>query len=192
MEAFFISTVSIAVAEFGDKTQLLTLLFATRFNKPITIILGIFTAILINHIAAAFLGQWFSDFLSVRVLHGLLALSFFMAAFWLLSPKEQNTAQKAPYYQVNVFITTFVSFFLAEMGDKTQIATLLMAAQFKTTWPVILGTTSGVLLVNAPVVFLGKQINQLIPLKTVRFISSSIFLLLGIWELFKLLGKISG
>lgn len=185
MEPFFISTVAIASTEFGDKTQLLALLLATRFKKPVPIILGIFFATLFNHAIAAFCGEWIGQHLNGVMLHALLAIFFILGAIWVLKP-DRIDPTKENHTNKSVFLTTVIAFFLAEMGDKTQIATALMAAQFQTLVPVILGTTLGILLVNVPVVILGDKIMSYIPIKIIRFISAAIFLLLGLQELLKL------
>lgn len=186
MEPFFISTVAIASAEFGDKTQLLALLLATRFKKPVPIIFGIFFATIFNHAIAALCGEWIGHLLNGVILNTLLGIFFILGAIWVLKP-DKISPEKENKKNRSVFLTTAITFFLAEMGDKTQIATALMAAQFQTLVPIILGTTLGILLVNVPVVLLGDKITPYIPIKVVRFISATIFLLLGIHELLKLI-----
>lgn len=188
MDAFVISTLSVASAEMGDKTQLLALLLASRFKKPALIIAGIFFATLLNHTLAALLGDWVGNHLQGKLLHALLALSFLIAALWVLKPDtlDTHTHTKNTHYK-NVFMTTTFAFFMAEMGDKTQIATALMAAQFQTLIPVIIGTTIGMLLANIPVVLLGDKATRWIPINIVRITSASIFFLLGLWEVGKVL-----
>jgi putative Ca2+/H+ antiporter (TMEM165/GDT1 family) len=185
MEAFFISTIAIASAEFGDKTQLLALLFATRFKKPVQLILAIFIAILVNHGIAAFFGEWISAHLQGAKLHALLATFFILAGVWSLKPDTLGTI-KEKKYQTGIFLTAVITFFLAEMGDKTQIATALLAAQFQTLIPVILGSTLGILLVSAPVVFLGDKLTYHLPINYIRIIACAIFLVLGIKEIYQL------
>lgn len=188
MEPFFISTIAIASAEFGDKTQLLALLLATRFKKPVPIIFGIFFATLFNHAIAAFCGEWIGQHLNGVLLQALLGIFFILGAIWVLIP-DKISLEKENNNNKSIFLTTAITFFLAEMGDKTQIATALMAAQFQTLVPIVLGTTLGILLVNVPVVLLGDKITPYLPIRIVRFISAAIFLLLGIHELLKLIMK---
>lgn len=184
MESFFISAASVASAEIGDKTQLLALLLATRFNRPLPIIWGMFLATLLNHTLAAYSGEWIGIHIKGPLLHALLALSFILAALWVLKPDKLSDITTDNTHK-SIFLTAFLAFFMAEMGDKTQIATALMAAQFQTLLPVILGTTAGMLLANIPVVLLGDNATSYIPVNIIRFISAGIFFLLGVWELVK-------
>jgi putative Ca2+/H+ antiporter (TMEM165/GDT1 family) len=167
MEAFLISTGIVALAEMGDKTQLLSLVLAARFRQPWPIALGILAATLANHALAGALGSW------------VLGLSFIAMAGWMLIPDklDQDEGEDAP--RMGVFMTTVVAFFLAEMGDKTQIATVMLAAQYQAWAWVVAGTTLGMMLANAPVVWLGDAITRRVPIALVHKISALIFVVLG-------------
>ena len=164
MEAFFVSTGIVALAEMGDKTQLLALILAARFRRPWPIVLGILTATVANHALAGALGAWVTTFMGPDVLR------------W-----EDEAAADAP--RLGVFGTTVVAFFLAEMGDKTQIATVMLAAQYHAWAWVVAGTTLGMMLANAPVVWLGDKMTKLVPLRVVHVVSALIFLGLGVFAL---------
>lgn len=155
MEAFLISTGLVALAEMGDKTQLLALLLAAKFRKPIPIILAILMATLVNHALAAAIGQWLTALVPAQVLHWILALSFIaMGVMWMLIPDkfDDESGSVNRWQKYGVFATTFILFFLAEMGDKTQIATVALSARFDDFLLVVLGTTAGMMLANAPAV----------------------------------------
>jgi putative Ca2+/H+ antiporter (TMEM165/GDT1 family) len=167
LEAFFVSTGVVALAEIGDKTQLLALLLATRFRAPLPIVLGIFVATLANHAFAGAVGSWIVTLVGPEAMRWILGVSFLAMAAWTLipdSPPDEDGA--APRY--GVFFTTVVAFFLVEMGDKTQIATVALAAQFHALVAVVLGTTLGMLLANVPVVYLGDALIKRVSLKAVR------------------------
>ena len=182
MEAFFISTSIVALAEMGDKTQLLALVLAARFRKPWPIVAGIFVATLLNHALAGAAGAWVTTLLGPQVLRWVLGVSFIAMAVWMLIPdKLDDSTDDTPRW--GVFGTTVVAFFLAEMGDKTQIATIMLAAQYSAWLWVVAGTTLGMMLANAPVVWLGERITRLVPLRTVHLVSAVIFLALGILAL---------
>ena len=182
MEAFFISTSIVALAEMGDKTQLLALVLAARFRKPWPIVAGIFVATLLNHALAGAAGAWVTTLLGPQVLRWVLGVSFIAMAVWMLIPdKLDDSTDDTPRW--GVFGTTVVAFFLAEMGDKTQIATVMLAAQYQTWLWVVVGTTLGMMLANAPVVWLGERITRRVPLRTVHGVSAAIFLVLGILAL---------
>ncbi len=183
MEPFFISTGLVALAEMGDKTQLLALILAARFKKPFTIVLGILIATVANHALAGALGAWISSALSPEVLRWGLGLSFLAMAAWMLIPDKMEDGEDSPAPRWGVLLTTVVVFFLAEMGDKTQIATVMLAARFDSFYSVVAGTTLGMLLANAPVVWLGERITRRVPLKLVHRISAGIFLVLGLLAL---------
>lgn len=192
MEPFLVSTFAVASSEIGDKTQLLALFLASRFNRPIPIILGMLVATLLNHAIAAFFGEWVGANLTGPVLHGILALLFVLAAVWILIPDTLTTSNReGKFYQAGIFTTTLITFFIAEIGDKTQIATALLAAQFHSLFPVILGTTLGMMLANVPIIFLGNRTTQLIPVKVIRFIASGFFLLLGLFECLQLINFVT-
>ena len=166
----------------GDKTQLLALLLAARFRKPWPIVGGILVATLVNHALAGAVGAWVTTVLGPQVLRWVLGVSFIAMALWMLVPdKLDDEVGTAPRW--GVFGTTVVAFFLAEMGDKTQIATVMLAAQYSTWLWVVLGTTLGMMLANAPVVWLGERITRRVPLRTVHAVSAAIFLTLGVLTL---------
>lgn len=178
MEAFFVSTLAVAVAEIGDKTQLLSLLLATRFRKPLPIVLGILVATVANHALAALAGEWVRASLTPEQLRWLLGLGFLAIAAWTVKPdKLEGESIKGTY---GVFMITMIAFFIAEIGDKTQIATVALAAKYGALVPVVLGTTLGMLLVNAPVVYLADRFAPKIPLKLVRIIAATIFAIIGL------------
>ena len=179
MEAFLVSTGIVALAEIGDKTQLLAFILAAKFRKPAPIILGIFAATLANHGFAGALGQWITSLLGPEILRFVLGLSFIGMAIWTLIPDEfdENDAKIARF---GVFGTTFVAFFMAEMGDKTQIATVALAAQFHAFFSVVAGTTLGMMIANVPAVLLGDRIANRMPVKVVHRIAAAVFLILGL------------
>jgi Ca2+/H+ antiporter, TMEM165/GDT1 family len=183
LEAFLISTGIVALAEIGDKTQLLALLLAARFKKPWPIVWGIFVATALNHAMAGALGAWITTLISQQTLRWILGASFIAMAVWMLIPdKLHGGADKAPM-RFGVFGTTLVLFFLAEMGDKTQIATVMLAARFDAYVAVVAGTTLGMMLANAPVVWLGERMTRVVPLRVVHMVSAIIFLVLGLYAL---------
>ncbi len=183
MEAFLVSTSIVALAEMGDKTQLLALVLAARFRKPWPIVLGILVATLFNHALAGAAGAWVTTLIGPQVLRWVLGVSFIAMAVWMLIPDKLEDGDTGEGPRWGVFGTTVVAFFLAEMGDKTQIATVMLAAQYSGWLWVVAGTTLGMMLANAPVVWLGERITRRIPLRTVHVVSASIFLVLGILAL---------
>jgi putative Ca2+/H+ antiporter (TMEM165/GDT1 family) len=178
MEAFFVSAGIVALAEIGDKTQLLALVLALRFRKPWPIVLGILTATLVNHALAGAVGAWVTFQLGPHVLRWVLGLSFLAMAAWILIPDklDDEQADKAPRY--GVYATTVLTFFLAEMGDKTQIATIMLAAHYNP-YEVVAGTTLGMILADAPVVWLGGRMTHLVPIRVVHAVSALLFMALG-------------
>ena len=181
MEAFFISTGLVALAEMGDKTQLLALLLALRFRRPWPIVAGILVATLVNHALAGALGAWVTTMLGPAWLRWILGLSFLAMAAWMLIPDridDDEDSGQPPRW--GVFGTTVLAFFLAEMGDKTQIATVMLAAQYAAWAWVVAGTTLGMLLANAPVVWLGERMTRRIPIRLVHLVSALIFAGLGL------------
>ena len=180
MEAFLISTGIVALAEMGDKTQLLALLLAARFRKPWPIVWGILVATLANHALAGALGASVTTFLGPTTLRWLLGVSFLAMAVWMLVPDKLEDEEQDMAPKFGVFGTTVVAFFLAEMGDKTQIATVMLAAQYQSWVWVVAGTTLGMMLANAPVVWLGERITRLVPLIWVHRISAAVFVVLGV------------
>ena len=179
MEAFFVSTLAVTIGEIGDKTQLLALLLAVRFRRPLPIIAGIFVATIANHAIAAFVGQWVAAHVSADLLRWLLGLSFIAIALWALKPDEmeEESIERGHY---GVFMLTCITFFLAEIGDKTQLATVALAARYQDLLPVLMGTTLGMMLADTPAVFLGKIASPNFPFRMVRWIAAGIFALLGI------------
>ena len=181
MEAFLISTGIVALAEMGDKTQLLSLVLAARFRKPWPIVLGILVATLANHALAGAVGSWVQAQLGPQVLRWVLGLSFIAMAVWMLIPdKLDDDDTPSAASKLGVFGTTLVAFFLAEMGDKTQIATVALAAQYKQWLAVVAGTTLGMMLANAPVVWFGDRLVKKVPIRVVHLVSAAIFAALGV------------
>ena len=183
MEAFLISTGVVALAEMGDKTQLLALVLAARFRKPWPIVFGILVATLVNHALAGAVGAWLTTVIGPDALRWILGVSFILMALWMLVPdKIDDDMDKPPRF--GVFVTTVVVFFLAEMGDKTQIATVMLAAKYNAYLWVVAGTTLGMMLANAPVVWLGERITRKVPIRAVHLVSAAIFLVLGLLAIF--------
>ena len=181
MEAFLISTGIVALAEMGDKTQLLSLLLAARFRRPWPIVLGILVATLANHALAGALGSWVTSVLGPQVLRWVLGLSFIAMAVWMLIPDKLDEDEAPSATKgLGVFGTTVIAFFLAEMGDKTQIATVALAAQYKAWFAVVAGTTLGMMLANAPVVWFGDKLVKKVPIRVVHMVSAVIFAVLGV------------
>ena len=179
MEAFLVSTGIVALAEIGDKTQLLSLVLAARFRKPWPIVWGILVATLVNHGLAGALGSWVTTQLGPEALRWVLGGSFLAMAVWILVPDKLDDAAKDKGPRFGVFATTVAAFFIAEMGDKTQVATVMLAAQFNSWFWVVTGTTLGMMLANAPVVWLGDAITRKISLKWVHRTSAVVFAVLG-------------
>ena len=183
MEAFLVSTGVVAIGEIGDKTQLLSLVLAARYRAPWPIVAGIVVATLVNHTLAAWLGDLVRAAVAPDVLRWLLAASFFAVALWALKPDTLDDDRARAPGRLGVFGVTAVAFFLAEMGDKTQIATVMLAAKFDALAQVIAGTTLGMVLANAPVVFAGKLAADKIPFKAIRIVAAVIFAAIGVWVL---------
>ena len=183
MEAFLVSTGVVALGEIGDKTQLLALVLAARFKKPWPIIAGILVATLANHALAGAMGNMVRAFVPTEVLRWLVALSFFAVALWALRPDTLESDAPPPMTRWGVFGVTVVAFFLAEMGDKTQVATIVLAARFPSLPAVVLGTTLGMLLANVPVVLAGKAASAKIPFRAVRIAAALLFAALGVYAL---------
>jgi putative Ca2+/H+ antiporter (TMEM165/GDT1 family) len=179
MEAFLICTGLVALAEVGDKTQLLAFMLAARFRRPMPIILGIFVSTIVNHAMAGALGAWLMGFFSPTALRWSLGLSFIAMAGWLLVPDkiDDDDLPKAGH---GIFVTTVIAFFLAEMGDKTQIATVALAARFPSLIAVVAGTTAGMMLANVPAVLLGGKLAHKLPVKLVHGVAAAIFAALGV------------
>jgi Ca2+/H+ antiporter, TMEM165/GDT1 family len=185
LEAIIISTGVVTLAEMGDKTQLLAFLLAARFKKPIPIIAGIFVATILNHGLAGIFGTWITTLLSPDALRWLLGASFILMALWILVPDKIDTEEQPKVAQTGVFIATLIAFFLAEIGDKTQIATVALAAKYQAPVTVVFGTTLGMMLADVPAVFLGNTFAQKLPLKLIHSIAAAIFAIIGCLILFK-------
>lgn len=179
MEAFLVSTGIVALAEIGDKTQLLAFILAARFRKPTPIILGILVATLLNHGVAGALGAWITTVVPADILRWILGIGFLAMAAWILVPDKFDESE-ADLTHHGIFITTLIAFFLAEIGDKTQIATVSLAAQYQALVAVVAGTTLGMMLANVPAVILGDRIAHRIPVRLVHGIAAVIFAILGI------------
>ena len=186
MEAFLVSTGVVALAEIGDKTQLLAFILAARFKKPLPIIAGILCATLVNHGLAGAFGTWITSVVSPEVMRWGLGLSFVGMAIWTMIPDkiEEEEAQVARH--LGVFGATLITFFLAEMGDKTQLATVALAAHYGAPLMVVVGTTMGMLLADVPAVFIGDKFAARIPMKLVHSIAAGIFALMGLFTLLKI------
>ena len=182
MYEFLLSTAIVALAEMGDKTQLLALLLAARFRKPIPILIAILLATLINHGLSAVLGQWVTTVIGPEVLLWIVSIGFIAMAIWMLIPDElgDENASINKWQKFGVFGATFILFFLAEIGDKTQIATVALAARFDSVFWVMLGTTLGMMLANAPAVFLGDKLANRLPISLIHKIGAAIFLVIGV------------
>lgn len=185
MEALFISTGVVALAEIGDKTQLLAFILAARFKKPVPIILGILFATLLNHGLAGALGTWITSVVSPEAMRWALGLSFIGMAIWTLIPDKIEEEETQVAQRLGVFGATFITFFLAEMGDKTQIATIALAAHYSAPLMVVAGTTLGMLIADVPAVFVGNKFAEKIPMKLVHSIAAGIFALMGVLTLLK-------
>lgn len=179
MDAFLVSTGIVALAEIGDKTQLLAFILAAKFRKPVPIILGVLVATIANHAFAGALGAWITSLVSPEVLRWVLGISFIAMAIWTLIPDKFDESE-AKFGRFGVFGTTLLTFFLAEMGDKTQVATVALAAQYHAFVPVVAGTTLGMMIANVPAVLLGDKIANKMPVRLVHCIASAIFAILGI------------
>jgi putative Ca2+/H+ antiporter (TMEM165/GDT1 family) len=180
MESLIVSTGVVALAEIGDKTQLLAFILAARFKKPLPIVLGILVATLVNHGLAGALGAWITSVVSPEVLRWVLAASFMGMAIWTLIPDHIEEKHTPIAQRLGVFGTTLVTFFLAEMGDKTQVATIAMAAHYASPWLVVIGTTLGMLIADVPAVFVGGRLASRIPMRLVHGIAALVFALLGL------------
>lgn len=184
MEAFLVSTGIVTLAEMGDKTQLLALILAARYQRPWPIVLGIFVATVFNHALAGALGAWITTLLGPQVLRWILGASFIAMAVWMLVPDRMDEGETASAPRMGVFATTLIAFFLAEMGDKTQVATVALAAQYQALLSVVVGTTLGMMIANVPAVLMGDRIAQRMPVRLVHGIAALIFAMLGIATLF--------
>lgn len=184
MEAFLISTGIVALAEMGDKTQLLSLVLAAKFRKPWPIILGILLGTLLNHALAGAVGAWLTSVLGPNALRWILGLGFLVMAVWMLIPdKLDEEDANVKVSRFGVFATTLIAFFFAEMGDKTQVATVALAAQYQALVAVVAGTTLGMMLANVPAVFIGDKLAHRLPIKLIHGVAAAIFAVLGLLAL---------
>lgn len=183
MEALLLSTLAVAIAEIGDKTQLLSLVLAARYRRPWAICLGIFAATLLNHALAGAFGMLVARWLPPQALHWLVGLSFLAVAAWTLVPDKLDDENAPALTGRGVFIATLIAFFIAEIGDKTQVATVVLAAQYSPLWLVVVGTTLGMLIANVPVVLLGSKLADRLPLRTARIAAALLFAAMGLWIL---------
>lgn len=180
LESLLVPTAIVALAEIGDKTQLLALILAARFRKPWPIIAGIIAATLANHAAAGAVGAWVSSFFTESVLHWILAASFTATALWTLVPDKMDDEETSNARRFGPFLTTLIAFFLAEIGDKTQVATVMLAAQYPHLIMVIIGTTLGMLIANVPVVLAGNFAAEKLPLTLIRRLAAAAFIVLAV------------
>ncbi len=180
MESLLVSTGVVALAEIGDKTQLLAFILAARFKKPLPIILGILAATVINHGLAGALGAWITSAISPDILRWVLGASFIGMAIWTMIPDKIEEEETQVAQRLGVFGATFITFFLAEMGDKTQIATVAMAAHYAAPLMVVIGTTLGMLIADVPAVFAGDKLASKIPMKLVHGVAAAVFAALGV------------
>ncbi|MBD9396056.1 TMEM165/GDT1 family protein [Pseudomonas sp. PDM11] len=185
MESLFVPTLIVALAEIGDKTQLLALLLAARFRRPWPIIWGMVAATLANHLAAGAVGNWVAGLLSPALLSWILAASFIAVALWTLIPDKLDDDESSSLKRYGPFLTTLVAFFLAEMGDKTQVATVMLAAQYPHFIMVVLGTTLGMLIANVPVVLAGNFAADRLPLTLIRRLAALAFAILAIYAAYQ-------
>jgi putative Ca2+/H+ antiporter (TMEM165/GDT1 family) len=181
LEALFFSTAIVALAEMGDKTQLLSFVLAAKLKRKVPIALGILLATLANHFLAGYVGAWLASLVSPRTLKWIIALSFFAFGAWALKPDELKEDQKLR--GAGVFLTSCIAFFLVEMGDKTQLATIALAARYDSLVAVVLGTTLGMMIANVPAVWMGEALARRVNMKVLRWIAAGLFVLLGVLAL---------
>src|SRR5690625_1299857 len=181
VESFLIATGVVALAEVGDKTQLLSLILAAKYRKPWPICIGILLATIVNHALAGFVGELIARWLTPEVMHWVVVASLGAMAIWTLvhDKMDDDAVAKGGYH--GIILTTIITFFLADMGDKTQIATVVLAAHYHPLWEVVAGTTVGMLLANVPVVWLGARFADKLPLKATRMAAAALFAALAIW-----------
>ncbi len=185
MDAFLHSVILVCVSEIGDKTQLLALILAARYRKSVPIILGILVATLANHALAAFGGTLIAHLGFKQYMPLVIAVSFIALGLWILVPDKANEEDDAPRKDRGAFLTTVVTFFLAEMGDKTQFATMALAAEYNAIIPVVAGSTLGLMIADVPAIFFGDKVMKLVPLNWVRIAASLLFIGFGAWELYR-------
>jgi putative Ca2+/H+ antiporter (TMEM165/GDT1 family) len=185
MQTFLISTASVALAELGDKTQLLALVLAAKYRRPWLIALGILLATLANHALAGAFGALVAQWFAPQTLRWLVAASFFGVALWTLVPDKIDESESTPLRGHGVLLATIVAFFLAEIGDKTQIATAVLGAEYQPLWQVVAGTTCGMLIADVPAVWLGARFAHALPLRATRLVAAALFVALALWILLK-------
>lgn len=185
LDSLLVPTAIVALAEIGDKTQLLALILAARFRKPWPIIAGIVVATLANHAAAGAVGAWVGGFFTDAMLHWILAASFTATALWTLVPDKMDDDEASTARKYGPFVTTLITFFIAEIGDKTQVATVMLAAQYPDLWLVIIGTTVGMLIANVPVVIAGNFAADKLPLTLIRRLAATAFFVLAVVAVYK-------
>jgi putative Ca2+/H+ antiporter (TMEM165/GDT1 family) len=191
MESYVVSALLVALAEMGDRTQLLAIMLASRYRKPVPILAGILLATLANHLLAALAGFYLSNLLAAAWFKYAVALSFIAMALWALVPdKADDDEEKPRRLNLGVLLTTLVSFFLVEIGDKTQVATIALAARYHDVLIVAAGTTTGMMLANIPAVLLGHSITRFLPMRTLRIVAALLYLGLGVWALAETAGWI--
>ena len=181
MESLFMSTAIVAIAEIGDKTQLLSFVLAAKLKSKYAILAGIFVATLANHTFAGYVGAWLASLVSPDVLKWIIASSFFAFGLWALKPDTLDKDQKLRGR--SAFVTTLIAFFFVEMGDKTQLATVALAARYDSLTSVVMGTTLGMLIANAPAVWIGEVLAHRVNMKAVRWVAAASFVGLGVWTL---------
>ena len=182
MEALFLSTSVVALAEMGDKTQLLSFVLAAKLKHRMAIIIGIFFATLANHFFAGSVGAWLASLISPQTLKWVVAISFFAFGIWALRPDKLDDNQSLR--GTGVFVTTLIAFFIVEMGDKTQLATIALAARYDSLTSVVMGTTLGMMIANVPAVWVGEKLTHRINMKVMHWIAAALFIVLGILALF--------
>lgn len=187
METFLASTVLVAVAETGDKTQLLSFVLAARLRRPLPIIWGILAATAANHALAAAAGVWAASLLPMAAVRWITAAAFVAFGLWALVPDEYDETT-GPRARRSVFLTTLVAFFVAEMGDKTQLATVALGARFDMLTSVVIGTTLGMLIANIPAVLVGEALAQKLPMQTIRYVAAGVFIVTGLVTMFGIPG----
>ncbi|MBS0381023.1 MAG: TMEM165/GDT1 family protein [Proteobacteria bacterium] len=185
MQAFLVSFGAVALAEIGDKTQLLSLVLAAKFKQPWPICAGILVASLLSHAIAAELGAWLAHWMTPEVQRWLIGLSFLAVAAWALLPENEEAVAAQPRHGRGVFVVATVAYFVAELGDRTQVATVVLGAQYQPLWQVIAGSTAGMIIANVPVVWLGARFANRLPLRATRLGAAALFALLGVWVLLR-------
>ena len=181
MQTLLVSLVAVAVAEIGDKTQLLSLVLAARYRRPWPICSGVLVATFANHLAAGEAGALVTSWLSPSVLRWSMGLSFLSVAIWALFPDKLDSDEANRASRNGVFATTLIAFFLAEIGDRTQIVTAILGASYQPLWQVVAGTTAGMLIANVPVIFVGARFAQRLPMRTMRVVAAVLFAALGVF-----------